>query len=349
MDKAQRGIYAFLRVTQGRTLSLVLLIVSFIGIFVFVASSINLIYVYRDDAVETFYTVNNDIAGFMHEQGFDVSAYDKVIVQGVGSQIGVLEIKKAFPVSVVCDGERRRVYMTEGTVADALLLAEVVIDDDDLINMQLSELVFDRTEIIINRVEYVETITTEDIPFEEEQKLTPLLRSGRQRVLSYGEEGTLEIIHHKLYIDGELAESDMVSTRVLRPAQKQVTLVGSNVAVSDIYPDFYVEMDENGIPVQYSQVYKGVKATAYSARPGAGTASGLKARVGHVAVNPNVIPYGSTLYIRTEDGSFIYGYAIAADTGTGLMDGRTGIDLFFESYLESVLFEVKYVDVYVLS
>ena len=60
-------------------------------------------------------------------------------------------------------------------------------------------------------------------------------------------------------------------------------------------------------------------AVAYSARPGAGTASGRKAIPGHIAVNPNVIPYGTKLYITTPDNKVVYGYAVAADTGTALV------------------------------
>ena len=78
------------------------------------------------------------------------------------------------------------------------------------------------------------------------------------------------------------------------------------------------------------------------------SASGRRADVGHVAVNPNVIPYGSKLYITSADGSFVYGYAIAADTGTGLMNGVVDIDLFYETYLESCLNGVRYLNVYVL-
>ena len=44
----------------------------------------------------------------------------------------------------------------------------------------------------------------------------------------------------------------------------------------------------------------------------------------------------------------MYGYAIAADTGTGLMDGVVDLDLFYGSYVESCLNGVRYVNVYVL-
>ncbi len=64
--------------------------------------------------------------------------------------------------------------------------------------------------------------------------------------------------------------------------------------------------------------------------------------------NPNVIPYGSLMYITSADGRFVYGYAYAADTGTAMMTGSAFIDLYYETYSESVDNAVIAVNVYVL-
>ena len=79
-----------------------------------------------------------------------------------------------------------------------------------------------------------------------------------------------------------------------------------------------------------------MSATGYSSKSGKG-ASGLGLYYGTVAVNPNVIPYGTKMYIVSEDGRFVYGWAIATDTGTAMMEYPNYIDLFYETYTESVL------------
>ncbi len=123
-------------------------------------------------------------------------------------------------------------------------------------------------------------------------------------------------------------------------------LVGTKNTVSKL--DFGYTLNGN-VPSSYSKVITNAKATGYSAKAGAGTASGRPAMVGHVAVNPNVIPYGTKLYITSADGSFVYGYAIAADTGTALMDGRVDVDLFYNTYAESCQNGVKWVNIYILN
>ena len=54
------------------------------------------------------------------------------------------------------------------------------------------------------------------------------------------------------------------------------------------------------------------------------------------------------VFIKTPDGKFIYGYAIANDTGTGMLQGVVDVDLFYDTYLESALNSVRYVDIYLL-
>ena len=97
----------------------------------------------------------------------------------------------------------------------------------------------------------------------------------------------------------------------------ETILIGSLTPVSPL--DFDLNVDEEGRPVEYARLLTNQVATGYSARQGAKTASGRYAVPGHVAVDPREIPYGSRLYIVSHDNNFIYGCAIAADTGTCLL------------------------------
>ena len=89
------------------------------------------------------------------------------------------------------------------------------------------------------------------------------------------------------------------------------------------------------------------RATAYSASGVPKGASGRRLTYGTVAINPSIIPYGSLMY-TSDDGKFVYGYAYAADTGTAMMTGHAFIDLYYETYDESVDNAVIPVTVYVL-
>lgn len=57
-----------------------------------------------------------------------------------------------------------------------------------------------------------------------------------------------------------------------------------------------------------------------------------------IAVDPTVIPYGTSVYIEG------YGTYIAEDTGGAIKNNR--IDVFFNSHTEALKFGVRYADVY---
>ena len=52
---------------------------------------------------------------------------------------------------------------------------------------------------------------------------------------------------------------------------------------------------------------------------------------GHIAVDPEEYPYGTELYIVSADGSYVYGYCIAADTGGFVEMGNTDVDLYLNN------------------
>ena len=89
------------------------------------------------------------------------------------------------------------------------------------------------------------------------------------------------------------------------------------------------------------------KATGYYSKTGKGS-SGLGLGYGTVAVDPDVIPYGTKLYITSTDGKFVYGYAVATDTGIAVQKGQILVDLFYETYAESVINGAIQVNVYVV-
>ena len=73
----------------------------------------------------------------------------------------------------------------------------------------------------------------------------------------------------------------------------------------------------DGSTLSFSGV-KSMTATAYTAGHGGAdytTATGTLVRVGTVAVDKSVIPLGTRMYIVSNDGSVVYGLAVAEDTG----------------------------------
>ena len=92
---------------------------------------------------------------------------------------------------------------------------------------------------------------------------------------------------------------------------------------------------------------KSMTATAYTAGHGGAdytTATGTFVRVGTVAVDKSVIPLGTRMYIVTNDGSVVYGLAVAEDTG---VRGNI-VDLYYDTYQQCINFGRRTCNVYIL-
>lgn len=176
---------------------------------------------------------------------------------------------------------------------------------------------------------------------------TSLLRPGQEKVIQTGVPGLKTVVYEQMVIDGEVRAQKEISKDVLKKAVREIKLVGSyGVAVSPL--DFGIELDENGVPKEYSRVLTNQRATGYNAGVGAWGASGMDLSAGYVAVRPQEIPYGTRMYITSPDNSFVYGFAIAADTGVSLMANGIDVDLYYDSYLESCLNGRRNVNIYIL-
>jgi 3D (Asp-Asp-Asp) domain-containing protein len=103
----------------------------------------------------------------------------------------------------------------------------------------------------------------------------------------------------------------------------------------------------SGRVLAYSKVLT-CTATAYTTERQAWkiTATGTTARVGAIAVDPRVIPYGTVMYILSADGSITYGVATAEDCGGSIKGNK--IDLFFDTYDECIRFGRRECTVYIL-
>ncbi len=262
---------------------------------------------------------------------------------------------------VTIGGETEAYNVSSGTVEDLLLDLGVELTEDDVVYPALSDMVYDGIEIVVQRVEYKEETTVETIDYGYVSEETSSMLTGTSKITQYGIEGEKTIVSKNKYIDGELSESVVISEEVTREPVDQIKLIGTGVpkkqnSTSSSKPSVGASVsnkagtftDSSGKKVSYSKKLTGT-STAYYAAEGAMTATGVPVYYGGVAVNPNVIPYGSKLYIVSSDGSVVYGYATAVDTGGALMSGSVLVDVFYPTYNQCVNWGRRNVTVYVLS
>lgn len=259
-----------------------------------------------------------------------------------------LDILRAYTVPVTADGTTQEIITTGATAAELLAQAGLTWTEDDILSCAPGEQVPEGETLTLQRVSYVDYTQNEVIPTELEEIPSSLFyrRPENTVTVQQGSDGLDTVSYRETWVDGAWTGTEETGRETqigMVPTVQKI--YGEQVPVSQFVGPEIVD----GAPAEgVAEVYTGQRSTGYSASATAKGASGRRLTYGTVAINPSIVPYGSLMYITSDDGKFVYGYAYAADTGTAMMTGHAFIDLYYETYDESVDNAVIPVTVYVL-
>ena len=292
-----------------------------------------------------------------------------------------IKVLRGVKIYVTCDNETQAVYVPEGKIGEALEYVGYKLKSED--SLSVDESAFVKKGMSVNVDKILTKTTTETQIIEPRVIVEPddTLPLGEKKVKQEGKEGTIEITYKEKYVNGVLVGKDEVSKKTVANAADRIVLIGTKEEKTELSvtklsnenengfddefdfeskiedSEFEVNTEEENVPEETSGIDSGLgftysdvivgSCTAYTELDGI-TAIGTAPRVGVVAVNPNIIPYGTRLYICSEDGSYVYGYAVAEDTGSAAMAGDIIVDLYMDTEEECVAFGRQNLCVYIL-
>ncbi len=309
-----------------------------------------------DGSVKELTTFKRYIGEVLESEGIVLGSRDKL---GASSNAKLrdgmkIEIYRAFNVSVTEKGETRTLIATQRTAGEVLTELGYNPKRTDKITPGYDEKVSDFDEITLIRVKEETINATEEIPYESKERENKALASGARKLVQRGVPGEKTVAYKITYEDGVEVSREKVSEEVKAQPIPQIREVGPKKAANYTIASAGTVQTSRSGNLAYSKVIS-ANATAYDAsscgkspsHPAYGiTATGAKAGYGIVAVDPRVIPLGSKLYIESSDGSYVYGTAVAADTGGAIKGNR--VDLCFNTRAEAIRFGRRSVKIYVL-
>ena len=190
-------------------------------------------------------------------------------------------------------------------------------------------------------VDYTSTITVEEEePYKIIRRANEELLRGETVVVQEGVDGLLEVDYEVRYHNGKEVRRTELEVRVVSDPIDKIVEYGTAEPENESPQGF-----------EYQYVLE-CTATAYDPSPeenggyGGMSATGVPLQKGVIAVDPSVIPLGSRVYIEAVDGSWSYGYAVAADTGGAIKGNK--VDLLFMTKAECYEFGRRKCKVYVL-
>ncbi len=316
--------------------------------------SLNIPVVADNDTILVECAYNESVKDVISRSGLRISEQD-VIEPSPDTSCSELsnpvKVHRGYPVYVSVDGTTKELSAYQRTAAQILESAGIKLEQDDYIDCDLDKVMEENENINVTRVRYENIETYEVVPYNTITEKSNLVSMYTSEITQKGVNGTRTNISRVKYVDGVRVSETAVSSEITKEPVNEIISAGTALKTPYSKKDSSSLILENGLPVNYVSVLTG-KSCAYTAPIGSGTASGRKLEIGTVAVDPSIIPYGSELYIVSTDGSYVYGYAIAADTGDLTPNGVL-VDLYMgnseDYYPVSVDYGAKQVNIYVLS
>lgn len=296
-------------------------------------------------------TMKNTVEEVLEEAGVEVVPEDYISVPLDSklhkTKINNIQIKKAVPIYVEVDGQEIKLMSYKETVRDALAGSGISISRQDRLEYaSLDDKIVENMKLKVVRVDVKEISEETSIPYKVVTRENSELDHGKEKVIRQGEEGVEQKIYEVVYEDGKEVKRELLVQKILSAPIDKIVEIGTMLT----------HKTARGDTLRYSKVLN-MRATAYTAsfkdtgknpdHPQFGiTYTGIRAKKGVIAVDPNVIPLGTKVYVEVAGSTPDYGYAVAADIG-GAIKGDL-IDLYFDDPGTVESWGIKRVKVYIL-
>lgn len=298
------------------------------------------VYLTVDDETHEHYTTLDTVEELFSEENLTITERDDIshnIDQKVFDDLHVV-INKAFEVVIDDGGEEIKAWSTGDTVKNILNKHNIELEESDKVEPALDEKVMSDEQVSITRIDTETKSVEESVAFETETKNDNSLKKGKQKTVTQGKEGKLVKKFEVTYENGEEKDRKLVSEKMKNDPVNQVVAIGTKEEQKKNpkkkEPNLVTVSKSSSSDEPSGEVHHMV-STAYTVNcdgcDGRGiTATGINLNNTPkvVAVDPNVIPLGSKVWVEG------YGYAIAGDTGGAIKGNR--IDLHVQSKSEAM-------------
>ena len=307
-------------------------------------------YVITDgDRVFTYTTSATDPRQVLGEAGLELDEDDTYTTQaGVsGPEITVVRSQTIY---INYYGEEMTATSHGETVEQLLIRLNLSLGENDTISMPLTTETCDGMRLRVESVIHQEQTYTVTIPHTTSYCYDPALPAGMEEVVVEGVDGELLCTATVTYVNSREVGRTVLTEVLTRSPVEEVIAIGTGLAASPasdsdmpIITDSLIILP-NGEVLTYVGTTTG-RATAYYNR--GTTATGTIAQEGVVAVDPGFIPYGTRMFIVSNDGEYVYGIAAAEDAGDSNIQGNR-IDLWFRTREACIQFGYRECTIYIL-
>lgn len=307
-------------------------------------------YVITDgDRVFTYTTSATDPRQVLGEAGLELDEGDTYTTsEGTGGS--EITVRRSQTIYINYYGEEMEMPSPGETVEELLARLNLPVGENDIVSWPLTDKTFDGMRLRVENVIRQEQTYTTTIPHTTSYCYDPSLPAGMEEIVVEGMDGELLCTATVTYVNKQEVGRSVLTEIQTRNPVEEVIAVGTGLATAaasdaqmPIITDDLIILP-NGEVLTYVRT-KIARATAYY-NPGT-TATGTIAQHGVIAVDPSFIPYGSRVFIVSNDGEYVYGIAAAEDAGDGNIVGNR-IDIWMPTRDDCIQFGCRECTIYIL-
>ncbi|PLS03464.1 G5 and 3D domain-containing protein [Neobacillus cucumis] len=299
----------------------------------------NMVHIVKDNEKKTIWTTADTVAELLKEQKIVLKEHDQISPNpqtAIKNKMN-LKLNIAFHLTYVDGGKAQKVWTTSTTVADFLTQHGIKLNELDRVEPSLTEKIPQDGVVNVIRVEKVTDVVEEPVQFAVVTKKDESLQRGQEKLIANGKQGRVSRQYEVMLENGKEVARKLISEQNILQKQDKIVAVGTK--------DLALQVSRGETPEGKEFYVTATAYTAYCNGCSGRTATGLNIRANPnmkvIAVDPNVIPLGSKVYVEG------YGYAVAADTG-GAIKGYI-IDLLMPSHADAYRWGRKKVKITVLN
>ncbi len=293
------------------------------------------------DQKDKIWTTVDTVNELLELQNIDVTEHD-IVTPGIDAEITadlVVNIEKAFELTMDVGGEEQQVWTTSTTVADFLENQEITLGELDRVEPALDQEITKESVVKVIRVEKVTDVVEEPVSYAVVTQKDNSLEKGKQKVVNAGKEGKVAKHYEVILENGKEISRELTKSETVQESVNRVVAVGTKVIQQQV--------SRSNTPTAVAKEFY-VTATAYTAYCNGcsgitSTGINLKANPNAkvIAVDPSVIPLGTKVYVEG------YGHAIAGDVGSAIKGNK--IDVFFPEKSQAYRWGNKRVKIKILN
>lgn len=189
-----------------------------------------------DGETRSAWTTENTVSAILEKAEIEVTKHDKVrpALDETVDEDTVIDVEKAYEVTIVDGGKDKKVWSTSTTVADFLKQHSVELSKLDRVEQDMDELVLPNSKVEVVRVEKVTDVVEDAVKYAVETRKDSSLLKGSEKLVQKGQNGLVKKTYEVVKENGKEVKRELKKEKVVKEPKQQILAVGTKTVVASV-------------------------------------------------------------------------------------------------------------------